>query len=53
MIQKLLLNNQMIWMILIKIWKNANKKQQMLIVLDDMIDDMLSNKKPSAIVAEL
>ena len=43
----------MIWMILIKIWKNANKKQQMLIVLDDMIDDMLSNKKPSAIVAEL
>ena len=32
---------------------NANKKQIILIVFDDMIIDMLSNKKLSPIVAEL
>ena len=32
---------------------NANKKQTILIVFDDMIIDMLSNKKLSPIVAEL
>ena len=32
---------------------NANKKQKILIVFDDMIIDMLSNKKLSPIVAEL
>ena len=32
---------------------NENKKQKILIVFDDMIIDMLSNKKLSPIVAEL
>ena len=32
---------------------NANKKQKILIVFDDMIIDMLRNKKLSPIVAEL
>ena len=32
---------------------NANKKQKILIVFDDMIIEMLSNKKLSPIVAEL
>ena len=32
---------------------NANKKQIILIVFDDMIIDILSNKKLSPIVAEL
>ena len=32
---------------------NANKKPKILIVFDDMIIDMLSNKKLSPIVAEL
>ena len=46
MIQKLLLNTQMIWIILIKILKNTIqiKKRKILIVFDDMIADMLSNK---------
>ena len=32
---------------------NLNKKQNMLIVFDDMIADMLSNKRPNPIVTEL
>ena len=32
---------------------NLNKKQKMLIVFDDMIADMLSNKRPNPIVTEL
>ena len=31
---------------------NLNKKQKILIVLDDLIADMLSNKKSSRIVTE-
>ena len=47
MIQKLLLNMQMIWMIFIKKLKdyNLNKRRKIFIVFDDMIADMLSNKK--------
>ena len=32
---------------------NANKKQKILIMFDDMIADMLSNKKLDRIVTEL
>ena len=32
---------------------NSNKKQQVLIVFDDMIANMLSNKKLNPIVTEL
>ena len=32
---------------------NPNKKRKILIVFDDVIADMLSNKKPSLIVTEL
>ena len=32
---------------------NPNKKRKVLIVFDDMIADMLSNKRPNPIVAEL
>ena len=47
MIQKLLLNIQTIWMI--KDY-DPNKKRKILIVFDDMIADMLSNKKLNPIV---
>ena len=50
MIQKLLLNIQTIWMIEDY---NPNKKRKILIVFDDMIADMLSNKKLNPIVTEL
>ena len=55
MTQKLLLNTQMIWMMSIKILKNTIQKKiwKILIVLDDMIADMLSNKKLYPIVFEL
>ena len=45
----------MIWMIFIKTLKNKTqlKKCKILIVLDDMIADMLSNKKLNPIVTEL
>ena len=45
----------MIWMIFIKILKNAIllKNKKILIIFDDMIADMLSNKKRTPIVAEL
>ena len=45
MIQKLLLNTTMIWMIFMRILKNTNKKRKILIAFDDMIAEMLSNKK--------
>ena len=32
---------------------NPNKKRKILIVFDDMITDMLSNKKPNPMVTEL
>ena len=55
MILKLLLNTQMIWMILIKTLKDTTqkKKHKILIVLDDIIADMLSNKDLTPIVTEL
>ena len=55
MILKLLLNTQMIWLIFIKNIEeqNPNKKWKILIVFDDMIADMLSNKKHNTIVTEL
>ena len=55
MILKLLLNTQMIWMLFIKnIEKyNTDKKREILIVFDDMIADMLSNKKLNPIGIEL
>ena len=59
MIQKLLSNTQIIWLIFIKILKitiNENKKikkRKILILFDDMIADMLSNKKLNPIVTEL
>ena len=44
----------MIWLILIKIEEyNPNRKQKILIVLDDMIADLLSKKKFNPIVTEL
>ena len=53
MIQKIVLNTQMIWVIFIKILKNTTKKHKILIVFDDMIADMLSNKRFNPIVTEL
>ena len=56
MIKQFLLNTQMIWMIFRKILNegyNPNKKQKMLIVFDDMILGMLSNKKRNPIGTEL
>ena len=43
MIQKLLLNIQVIWMIFIERC-NPNRKRKILIVFDDMISDIFSNK---------
>ena len=56
MIQKVLLNTQMIWMIFI--YKHIeeyipNKKRKIVIVFDDMISDMLSNKKLNPVETEL
>ena len=55
MILKLLLNTQMIWMIFIKILKNTIqiKKSEILIVFDDIVADMLNNKKLNPIITEL
>ena len=41
MILKLSLNTRMIWMIFMKLFKD----RQILIVFDDLIDNILSNKK--------
>ena len=45
----------MLWMIFIKVLKNTIqiKKPKILIVFDDLIADMLSNKKRNPIVTEL
>ena len=45
----------MLWMIFIKVLKNTIqiKKPKILIVFDDLIADMLSNKKRNRIVTEL
>ena len=55
MIQKLLLNTQMIWTIFIKILKNTIqvKNKKILIVLDDTIADTLNNKESNPVVTEL
>ena len=51
---KLLLNIQMMWMIFMEILMNTiQKKHKILIIFDDMIADMVSNKKPYAIVTDL
>ena len=44
----------MIWMIFIKILENSIQvKHKILLVFDDMIADMLSNKKLNLVVIEL
>ena len=59
MILKLLLNNQTIWLIIwFDIYKNIkdynpNKTRQILIAFDDMIANMLNNKKLNPIVTDL
>ena len=55
MILKLLLNSQIIFKMLIKILKNTIYKRNVkyLIVFDDIIADMISNKKLNVIVIEL
>ena len=55
MISKLLLNTRVIWMMSIKILKNTIqvRNSKILIAFDDMIVDMLSNKKFNPIVMEL
>ena len=52
---KLLLNTQMICMIFIKILKNTIQinNVRILIVFDDMIANMLNNKKLNPVVNEL
>ena len=52
MILKLLLNIPTIWIIFIKTLKNTNKKRKVIIVFDNMIADMLNNKKFNPIVTE-
>ena len=55
-ILKLLLNTLMIWMIFIKILNNTIQKKEsgkILTVFDDMIADMLNNKKRNLVVTEL
>ena len=55
MIQKLLLNTQMIWTIFLKILKNTTqvKNKKIFIVLDDTIADTLNNKESNPVVTEL
>ena len=54
MIQKLLLSTQMIWTIFIKIQEyNPNIRRKILIVFDDLIAHMLSNKKLNPTVTDL
>ena len=45
MVKKLLPKTQMIWMIFIKILMNIIQIKKTLILFDDMIADVLSNKK--------
>ena len=51
-ILKFLLNTQMIWTIFIEIC-NPNMKHEILIIFDDMIADMLNDKKLNPVVTEL
>ena len=53
--QKFSLNSQIIWMTFIKILKKTIqiRNRKILIVFDDMITDMLSNKKLNPIVTEI
>ena len=53
MIYKPLLNIQMISIIFITILKNTNKKREKFIIFEDMIADMLTNKKLNPIVTEV
>ena len=57
MILKLSLNTRMIWIIFMKIVKNAiqirNKKRKILIVFNGMIADMTNSKNLNRIVTEL
>ena len=57
MILKLSLNTRMIWIIFMKIVKNAiqirNKKRKILIVFNGMIADMTNSKNRNRIVTEL
>ena len=54
MIQKLLFNTQMIWMIFTRILKNTTQiKNEKKNLFDDAIAEMLSNKKHNPIVTEL
>ena len=55
MIQKLLLNTRIIWMIFTKVLKNKVriKKEKTLIVCDDMIAYIHNNKKFNEIVTDL
>ena len=54
MIQKLLLNSQMIWIIseYIEVY-NPDRKRKILTVFNDIITDILSNKRLNPIVTEL
>ena len=54
MILIILLNIQMICVIFIKTLKNTtHKKRKILIVFDDLVADMLNNKKLDPIITEL
>ena len=54
MIQKLLFNTHMIWMIFTRILKNTTQiKNEKKNLFDDTIAEMLSNKKHNPIVTEL
>ena len=55
MIQKLLLNTEIIWMTFIKNMKeyDPNKKRKILIAFDLVIADMLSSAKRNPIITEL
>ena len=50
---KFFLNTQMIWMNTIQDIYNPNKKHKTLIIFDDTIADMLSNKKLNPMYTEL
>ena len=50
MIHKLLSNTQMIWMTFTKNIEDYNPNKKRKILMDDMIADMLSNKKLNSIV---
>ena len=54
MIQMYLLSVQILWMMFISIEDyNPNRQRKILIVFDDMIADIMTNKKFQAIIKEL